>query len=441
MMENAVAPDKRTTHVLRVLWRLACCSLIIPLLMLSGCALPWTTATAPHTTISPTPESALARRTVYWSQGNYLWAFRASDGQVRWKVGDWSGSLPNSGNIYDSGPGLPTLIDGTIYATAIDDGYATPEMYAIDPRSGAIRWHTVLLDCLQYAAPVVQDGVIYLTTSGHYSGSFPCEQHGYVLALRASDGVMLWRAALEPVISVAPVITNGVLTVVSDNYPTEPAATYLNAFRASDGARIWRKQAGLRNVSLIGDAGTILVTTDALGGPHPQRFIEAYQASDGRQLWTIAVNSGYDPLAGAGMTNGMIYLNPGGDITALRASDGKVMWTFAEGTRSFSTPLLRDGRLYLGVGTELLTLDASTGALLRAYAIFEPPIDPEYEWYAWSRPAITNGTIYFSAAYGSIGCCHPGNGSILHALDLQSGRLLWSQLERPGDPTSVPILD
>jgi outer membrane protein assembly factor BamB len=141
------------------------------------------------------------------------------------------------------------------------------------------------------------------------------------------------------------------------------------------------------------------------------------------------------------MTNGMIYLNPGGDITALRASDGKVMWTFAEGTRSFSTPLLRDGRLYLGVGTELLTLDASSGALLRAYAIFEPPIDPEYEWYAWSRPAITNGTIYFSAAYGSIGCCHPGNGSILHALDLQSGRLLWSQLERPGDPTSVPILD
>ena len=49
--------------------------------------------------------------------------------------------------------------------------------------------------------------------------------------------------------------------------------------------------------------------------------------------------------------------------------------------------------------------DASSGALLRAYAIFEPPIDPEYVWYGWSRPAITNGTIYFSAAYGSILCC------------------------------------
>jgi outer membrane protein assembly factor BamB len=140
------------------------------------------------------------------------------------------------------------------------------------------------------------------------------------------------------------------------------------------------------------------------------------------------------------MANGMIYLNPGGDITALRASDGKVMWSFLEETRSFSTPLLQEGRLYVGVGTEILTLDASSGALLRAYAVFEPPTDPEYEWYAWSRPAITSGMIFFSAAYGSILCCHPGNGSILHALELQSGRLLWSRLESPADAASAPIV-
>ena len=415
--------------------------LMAALLLVSGCALPWTTTGASHPTPSPTPESALARRTVYWSQGNYLWALRASDGQVRWRVGGWSGSLPKSGDIYDSGPGMPTLINDTIYATAIDDEHAAPEMYAIDPGSGAIRWHTVLLDCLQYAAPLVQGGVIYLTTTGHRSGNFPCELNGYVLALRASDGKILWRAALEQNLTDTPVITNGILTVVSDNYPAEPATTYLNAFRASDGARLWRKRVGLRNVSLVGDAGTLLVTTEALDGPSPPRIIEAYQASDGRQLWTTAINSRFDPLAGALMANGMIYLNPGGDITALRASDGKVMWSFLEGTRSFSTPLLEEGRLYVGVGSELLTLDASSGALLRAYVIFEPPIDPEYVWYGWSRPAITNWTIYFSASYGSIGCCPPGNGSILHALDLQSGRLLWSRLERSGTAESAPILD
>jgi outer membrane protein assembly factor BamB len=378
---------------------------------------------------------------VYWSQGNYLWAFRASDGQVRWKMDGWTGLVPNGSAIYTLEPGMPTLINDTLYVTAIEGEHATPELYAIDPHSGAIRWRAVLLDCLQYTAPLVQDGVIYLTTSGHYSGSLPCERNGHVLALRASDGVMLWRAALEQTLSAAPVITNGILTVVSDNYPAEPAATYLNAFRASDGARLWRKRVGLRNVSLVGDAGTLLVTTDALDGPSPPRIIEAYQVTDGSQLWTTEVNSLFDPLAGALMANGMIYLNPGGDLMALRASDGKVMWSFAEGTRTVSTPLLQEGRLYVGVGTELLTLDASSGALLRAYAIFEPPIDPEYVWYGWSRPAITNGTIYFSAAYGSILCCPPGNGSILHALDLQSGRLLWSQLERSGTAESAPILD
>ncbi len=414
--------------------------LMAALLSVSGCALPWTPTDASHPTPSPTPESALARRTVYWSQGNYLWAFRASDRQVRWKVGNWDNILPN-GSTMTSGPGAPALVNGMLYTTAIAADHAVPKLYAIDPRTGDIHWHTVVPACLQYTAPpLVQDGIIYLTTSGHYDGSFPCERNGHVVALRASDGALLWRAALEPVVSAAPVITNGILVVVSDNYPAEPAATYLNAFRAIDGARLWQKRIDLRNVSLIGDAGAILISSEAIGVSPFQRKVEAIQATDGRQLWTTAINSGFDPLAGALMANGIIYLNPGGDITALRASNGKVMWSFAEGTRTLSSPLLQEGRLYVGVGSEMLTLDASSGALLRAYAIFETPTDPEYVWYTWSRPAITNGTIYFSAAFGSILCCHPGNGSILHALDLQSGRLLWSHLERPSDATSAPLI-
>ncbi len=354
----------------------------------------------------------------------------------------WSGLVPNSSAIYTLGPGMPTLINDTLYATAIEGEHATPELYAIDPHSGAIRWHTVLINCLQYAAPLVQDGIIYLTTSGHYTGSLPCERNGYVFALRASDGAMLWRVALEPVISDAPVITNGILTVVSDAYPAHLTATFLNVFRASDGALLWRQRLnlGIGNLSLVGDAGIIVVGTEAEDVSPPQWIIEAIQATDGRRLWITRINSRFDPLAGAIMANGLIYLDAGGDITALRASDGKIMWSFLEGTRTFSSPLLRDGRLYVGVGPELLTFDASSGTLLRAYAVFEPPTDPEYIWYAWSRPAITNGTIYFSAAYGSIGCCHPGNGSILHALGLLSGRLLWSHLERSGDATSAPVI-
>jgi outer membrane protein assembly factor BamB len=425
---------------MRMLVRLFQAVMIATLLSVSGCALPWTTTGASYPRPSPTPESALARRTVYWSQGNHLWAFRASDGQVRWKMDAWSGLVPNSSAIYTIGPGMPTLINDTLYATAIDGEYATPELYAIDPHSGAIRWRAALLNCLQYTAPVVQDGVIYLTTSGHFTGSLPCERNGYVLALRASDGALLWRAALEQTISNVPVITNGILTVVSDNYPAEPAATYLNAFRASDGARLWRERVGLRNVSLAGDAGTILVTTDALDGPHPQRFIEAYQASDGRQLWTTTINSIYDPLAGATMANGMIYLDPGGDLMALRASDGKIMWSFAEGVRGFSSPLLLDGRLYVGIGSELLTFDASGGALLNSYDLLEPYEDSDLMAYIWSRPTIMNGTIFVSAAIQPTTCC-PGVGGVLYGLDVQSGRLFWSHTEQSGSAWSAPVSD
>ena len=62
------------------------------------------------------------------------------------------------------------------------------------------------------------------------------------------------------------------------------------------------------------------------------------------------------------------------------------------GMRSVRTPSARDGRLYAGVGPKLLTFDASSGALLRAYIIFEPSADPGYvinTWCARTGPCIS----------------------------------------------------
>ena len=308
--------------------------LMVTLLSVSGCALPWTPIGASHPRPSPTPESALARRTVYWSQGNYLWAFRASDGQVRWKVGNWDSILPN-GSTMTSGPGAPALVNGMLYTTAIAADHAVPELYAIDPRSGDIHWHTVVPACLQYTAPpLVQDGIIYLTTSGHYDGSFPCERNGHVVALRASDGALLWRAALEPVVSAAPVITNGILVVVSDNYPAEPAATYLNAFRASDGARLWRQRHDSSGFPLAAADGTIIVGGGAGDDAHLQSNIDAFRVTDGRLLWSTMLEGLIDPVGRFMMANGLIYLSVDGDPIALRASDGKVLWRFIVGARN-----------------------------------------------------------------------------------------------------------
>ena len=97
-------------------------------------------------------------------------------------------------------------------------------------------------------------------------------------------------------------------------------------------------------------------------------------------------------------TNIPVYADP---VAAVKLSHS-VASSHPQEARSF---------FYVGVGTELLTFDTRSGALLRAYAVFEPPIDPKNVWYGWPRPANTNRTIYFSAAYGSIGCCPLGTAA------------------------------
>jgi len=430
--------------------------LLVLSLWLGGCAQPWASA---HPTPAATLVSPLTHRTAYWSQNAYLWALRASDGQVAWKVGGWTGPLPNCGAgctaTYTSGPGAPTLVDGILYDTAIDAQHATPELYAIDAGDGTIRWHTPLPGCLQDAAPFVRDGVIYLTTSGHAGGNFPCEPTGLVLAVRASDGVLLWRATVEPLVSDNPVLIGGLIALASSNsYPADDLTTYLTVLRVSDGARVWRR-ATMSALSLAAGDGalvaTSIVTLPPTAGSVQQRKldVEAFRAADGQRLWTVEVgayNGGSVPFVGGGL----IYVHADdGYLYALRASDGSVAWRFATGVGFVGTPTFSGGRLYIGAGPALVVLDATSGALLRSYPLLAQPettlgATPNaaaQPLYRWSRPYVADGAIYVSASACAAEFCRQWEpGGMLFALDARTGTILWQHGERFGLTESAPVV-
>src|SRR5215467_11613619 len=98
--------------VVRPAWHLA--TVFLTLTLLAACSLPFGASSAADPARSGTPgptatsTSALAGKTVYWSQGTVLFALRANDGHVRWKVGGWTVTLP-SGNGFIGGLGAPTL--------------------------------------------------------------------------------------------------------------------------------------------------------------------------------------------------------------------------------------------------------------------------------------------------------------------------------------------
>ncbi len=422
--------------------------LLIAMLTLSGCAALWPSPPGKQTMPTSTLESPLAHHTVYWSQSTKLVALWASDAQVRWKIGGWAWQSPTRGS-YTAGPGAPALADGILYAKAALDEQGSAAAYAFDARDGAVRWHTPLAGCsigLDAEPPLVTSNVVYVALSGHSSGGDPgCEPRSWVYALRAHDGVVLWKVALEPGILPTLVLADGLLfTVTFISMPEGPSAgPFLTALRASDGVRVWRTPADA--IAPVAAHGLIVLSHTSSDEP-ATHSVEAVRAADGRRVWqTPASLDGGTPVLSAG---GLIYTTTiKGLLAALRAGDGSVAWRFqpASPSTSIGPPVVVNDRLYVGVGPALYSLDAASGAVVRFYEVFtdeETPDDPSLEvhpLYTWSRVQLGAGAIFVSASRCR-GMCRPWEpGGTLFALDASSGRVFWTYREHEGFAWSTPL--
>jgi outer membrane protein assembly factor BamB len=99
---------------------------LLALLGVSGCALQGRSTHHQLTATTATPASALTASTIYWSQGDHLWALRASDGQTLWSRALGHGSLRWS-DLAFSQQGLVLAADKTT-------------LYALHPTDGHIVW-------------------------------------------------------------------------------------------------------------------------------------------------------------------------------------------------------------------------------------------------------------------------------------------------------------
>ena len=115
--------------------------------------------------------------------------------------------------------------------------------------------------------PVLADGVIYAGSMG-----------GQIVALRASDGTLLWQqhqqAGIEPL-----VVSDGL--VINDTGP-------VFALRASDGALVWQSAVSPSGEGTpAGKPETVSAGTVYIGGDDGN--VTALQASSGKSLWRYAI--------------------------------------------------------------------------------------------------------------------------------------------------------
>lgn len=422
-------------------------ALLVALLVMAGCKMPWTSQTSPRPSSTVTPAAPLASQTIYWNQNGQVAALQASDGKPRWQMGGWwSGPLTSCGGCTVSyGPLMSTLANDAVYALGNDD-HNSAAFYAIATRDGAIRWQAPVAGCLAVpmASPLVANGVVYVSLTEHWSGGIDCGPTGWVYALRASDGHVLWRVPFTQSVWPTLGLANGVLIVGNSTDNKIPAMSWITGLRASDGKQLWRISRATDKIEFAADGGLVITKTTAGVRYDSGLRVEALRASDGVSLWASAVIPSPDPayFTNPLLANGMAYIfSASGALYALRLSDGQVAWRFQAGNKSIGDLALANGHLYLGVGPALDVLDATSGALVRSYPLFDPSAASSDARYIWSAPLVTDSAIFVSAGFHDCSRCHSEdlNGK-LYALDAVTGNILWQYQVRHGYQVTPPLL-
>lgn len=187
----------------------------------------------------------------------------------------------------------PALASGTLYVGS--DGVSGTHLFALDARTGALRWKFPSPTQI-FATPAVDGGVVYVHA-----------RNDHVYALRAADGSVAWKApapsaqdeasAFADMAKSSPAVGLGRVFVGVDRE--------LLALDAGTGAVRWRQRvAGRVDSSPLVVGRTVYVGSD-------DRSVYGFDAESGRKTWAYP-------------TGGRISASPsvGEDLLLIGSNDG-----------------------------------------------------------------------------------------------------------------------
>lgn len=313
---------------------------------------------------------------------NSLYALKASDGSLLWKV-----SIPQtaSSTIF--------VTPSAIIVASLFHQQAT-SVVAVDPQSGKTLWTQ---PDTGPNALLVGSGVIYESydASGPYYG-----KSGMVQAVNAATGAVVWQATGHNYFDLA--LTNNLLYASGDDA--------LHAFDAGTGKELWSQSfndatvasqphGGPYFVQVTQDGTTLYLSNGAT--------VYALNGATHSVIWHAALNGG----AIGPMTSGILCAAGSQAVEGIDAATGAVKWQAPvyDGYRGVA-----DGGIcyYTGMSSKVSALDAQTGAIKWTFN----DDDNTAQLVAY------NGVLYVLANVFTSGI---GNDPVLHALTGSDGSTQW----------------
>ncbi|HOF87476.1 MAG TPA: PQQ-binding-like beta-propeller repeat protein, partial [Armatimonadota bacterium] len=247
----------------------------------------------------------------------------------------------------------PVVGGGMVYIGAGDDALAARSgVYALDAKTGAVRWHYPTLAKVAHSVSLAGDTV--LATSND----------GVIHAINAKTGARRWTYALgnphDCWLYTAPVVA-GKLVICG-------TAQHFTALELATGAPRWRLPA--ESAGHWPTYSSPAVQGEAMFAAFPGAGAFMCDASTGARRWradnSLVINSSSaHTVAVSGKT---VYVRTNSALFALDADTGVTRWRSAT-KGGASSPVATGTAVILGMsGGEIVNLDAATGAERWRYA-------------------------------------------------------------------------
>lgn len=363
------------------------------------------------------------------SDNGTLYALRASNGSVEWHYNAGSPLLVatvTTGVVYayagstlyslnaDSGAMLwqrqvshdvtrIIVANSVVYADTAADHNA-PTVYAFNSATGSELWHYTA-STITPGLLAVSDGNVYYMEIANIKGNVD----ETIMALRASDGYMLWHIHLtnsDGLASGSVAEANGVVYVA-----TLHGAVY--AVRASDGTVLWHVARPTGQ-----DEPPFPVFPTVVNGivyTATQQHIYALQASDGKQLWQYAGNRTFGPVVMPFvLAYGAMYASDGnGSVFALSAANGTLLWQ--RSIANITSLIVQNGQIHIFLGSAIAALRANDGS-----QIWQRPVANVMGGESWVQPeVVADGAVYTAAENGTVQAFQASDGTSLWHYDIQ----------------------
>lgn len=333
-------------------------------------------------------------------------------------------------------PGFRDWGPATVAGTTLLAGSPTGRggLFAVDMLSGKLKWTY---------RPVFKSGTASVSTPPAVSGDvvitpFAAAYPGAVVAVSLATGKELWRGP-DPAQDAA-VATDGDLAYVFAKSGSFHALDVLTgrerwkvAFSATRAACVSRPIVREGSIYLTGIADATPGAADKPAG----HYLFSLDARTGQERWRYRATAPYEHagvcLSQPVVTKDTIFATGSARLYAVQRADGRDRWPSVETRRPVEGRvravdvhgLVDGGSVLIGMTSEfLIAFRMDSGATAWELA-------GQYR-ETWPAMAIAGNVLYFQGS-PSIQPA-PAPGGTLHALELDSRRILWSFSRRTAEP-------